>query len=810
MIKNYFKIALRNLARFKIYSFINLAGLAVGMACSILIILFIQDELSYDRFNKNADRIYRVSREWFNRDGTSNLHLARVAPPIGPLLKNDFPNIVEEEARVASDWNSLLQVGDKTFIEDRFFWAENSFFKIFTFKFIEGDPNTALKDPYSVVLTESMAKKYFGDENPVGKTILYEKEDNLKVTGVIEDVPENSHFKFDFLGSFITLNDYIGVENLTTNWSNNSFVTYLLLPKNFPVSELERQIPGFLDKHLTQRSLDHNGRPPEIQPSKTTKLHLWKLTDIHLHSHLTTELEENGSISDVYIFSIVALFTLLIACINFMNLATARSEKRAREIGMRKVLGAYKKQLMIQFIGESLIICFIAMIFAIVLVEAVLPFFNNFVGKHLSLDYFGNPLVLLGLLGLTILVGLISGSYPAFLLSSLSTIKVLKGGKISTGKSIFRTVLVVSQFTISIALIICMGIVYSQMQFIRNKDLGYNKNKIVLLPSNSEMRENIESVKAQLYENPNILSVTSSRLVPSEILRNSWGGRLVGGDETTPINFRLAVQEVDYDFVKTYGLQLIAGRDFSREYGTDDSSAFILNEAAVKKLGWSPREAIGKKMIYGNRNGQVIGVLNNFNFESLHNKIVPIIFLITKTGNSKFSVKISGNDIPGTLAFLKEKWTEFRPDYPFEYTFLEDRINDLYSSDRKLGDIFGIFSLLAVIIASLGLLGLATYAAEQRTKEVGIRKALGATVSGIVILFSKDFLKLVVLSNIVAWPLAYFVMRKWMEDFAYKAGISIWIFVLSGLIAVLIALLTVSFQAVKAAVTNPVESLRYE
>ena len=285
---------------------------------------------------------------------------------------------------------------------------------------------------------------------------------------------------------------------------------------------------------------------------------------------------------------------------------------------------------------------------------------------------------------------------------------------------------------------------------------------------------------------------------------------MVGGDETTPINFRLAVQEVDYDFVKTYGLQLIAGRDFSREYGTDDSSAFILNEAAVKKLGWSPREAIGKKMIYGNRNGQVIGVLNNFNFESLHNKIVPIIFLITKTGNSKFSVKISGNDIPGTLAFLKEKWTEFRPDYPFEYTFLEDRINDLYSSDRKLGDIFGIFSLLAVIIASLGLLGLATYAAEQRTKEVGIRKALGATVSGIVILFSKDFLKLVVLSNIVAWPLAYFVMRKWMEDFAYKAGISIWIFVFSGLIAVLIALLTVSFQAVKAAVTNPVESLRYE
>ena len=810
MFKSYFKIALRNIARFKIYSFINIAGLAVGMAVSILIILYIQEELSYDKFNKNAERIYRLSREWFNQDGTSSLHLARVAPPIGPLLKNDFPNIIQEVTRVVSDYNTFLQVDNKTFVEDKFFWAEDNFFKIFSFNMIKGNPENALSEPYSVVMTESMAKKYFGNEDPVGKTILYERENDLKVTGVIEDVPENSHFKFDFLGSFITLNDFIGIETLTRNWGSNNYVTYLLLPKNFPVGELEKQIPSFLDKHITQLVLDNTGNPPVIQPSKVNKLHLWKLTDIHLHSHLTTELEENGDINDVYIFSIIALFILLIACINFMNLATARSAKRAREIGMRKVLGAYKKQLMIQFIGESLMISFIALLFAIVLVEAVLPFFNNFIGKHLSLNYFGNPVVIFGLAGLTLIVGLVSGSYPAFLLSSLKTIKVLKGNNPVSRKSTFRTVLVVAQFTISIALIICMGIVYSQIQFFKNKDLGYDKSKIVILPSNEEMRKNIESVKSQLYENPDILNITSSRLVPSDMLLNSWGGQVIGADEPVPLNFRLAVDEVDYDFNKTYGLQIIAGRDFSRDFGTDDTAAFILNLAAVKQLGWNPIQAIGKKMLYGGRLGQVIGVINNFNFESLHNKIVPIIFLISKTGNEQFSVKISGSDIPGTINFLKRKWAEFRPDYPFEYTFLEDQVDKLYTSEKKLGDIFGVFSFLAVVIACLGLFGLASFAAEQRTKEIGIRKVLGASVPGIVTLFSKEFLKLVIIANLIAWPIAYFAMNRWLDDFAYKTDMNIWIFILSGGIAILIALLTVSFQAIKTAVADPIKSLRYE
>jgi putative ABC transport system permease protein len=355
-----------------------------------------------------------------------------------------------------------------------------------------------------------------------------------------------------------------------------------------------------------------------------------------------------------------------------------------------------------------------------------------------------------------------------------------------------------------------MGIVYSQMEYFRSKDLGYDKSRIVLLPSSDEIKTNIESVKSQLYENPKILNITSSRLVPSNMLLNSWGGQIVSDDKAEPLTFRLAVDEVDHDFIKTYNLQIIAGRDFSREFGTDDTSAFILNEAAVKQLSWNPLEAIGKRMNYGNRSGEIIGVVNNFHFESLHNKIVPVIFLLSKTGNNQFSVKISGNDITRTIEFLKKKWSQFRPDYPFEYKFLEDQLDELYTSEKTLGDIFGIFSMLAVIIACLGLFGLASFAAEQRTKEIGIRKVLGATVSGIVVLFSIEFLKLVIISNLIAWPLAYYAMNSWLEDFAYKTDMSIWIFILSGLVAILIALLTVSFQAMKTGFSNPVKSLRYE
>jgi putative ABC transport system permease protein len=810
MFKNYLKIAIRNILKHKVYSLINVFGLAIGMACSILILLWVRDELSYDRFHKNAERVYRVTREWKNQDGRTSLHLARVAPPIGPLLKNDFPGIVEDVVRIRADFNTLLKLDDRTFVEDNFFWAEENIFNIFSIPLLEGDPATALKEPNSVVLTEAMGRKYFGEEDPLGKTINYEGEADLKVTGVVKNVPENSHFNFDFLGSFITLENFFGKEFMTSNWGRNNYLTYLLLPEGLSPDVLREQIPGFLDNHITQLVIDNTGQPPTNKPSLTNQLHLQKLTDIHLHSHLTTEIEQNGDIVNVYLFSAIAFFILLIACINFMNLATARSAKRAREIGMRKVLGAYRKQLIGQFLGESLLIAGLALIIAVSVVEATLPYFNDFVGKHLSLAVWQNPEMIAGLIAITLFVGLLSGSYPAFLLSSFRPVRVLKGEDKSSGKSTFRRVLVVSQFTISIALIISMGIVYQQLDFLRHKKLGFNKEQVVILQANGDMQENFETIKSRLMQNASILNVSASRLIPSNKLLNSWGGQVLESNETVPLSFRLAVVEVNYNFFDTYNIQLLTGRDFSREYATDDSAAFVLNRAAVEKLGWTVEETVNKSMLYGNRNGRVIGVVEDIHFESLHNKIVPIIYLINKQGSYQFSLRISGQNIPGTLAFIKNIWTEYQPDYPFEYSFLDERLNALYNSEENLGNIFSIFSFLAVIIACLGLYGLAAYSAEQRTKEIGIRKVLGASVGKLIGLLSKEFLELVIIANVIAWPLAWYPMNKWLEEFAYRINIAWWVFALAGGLALIIALLTVSYQAIRTALSNPVKALRYE
>ena len=812
MFKNYIKIAIRNIFRQRIYSLINIVGLAIGISCCILILLFVRYELSYDKFNKKADRIYRVTREWFNEDGTSSLHLARVAPPIGPLLKNDFPNIIEEEARFLQDYNTYLDIKNNPVIEENFYWAEPSAFKIFTIPFIKGDPNTALNEPNSLVITESAAKKYFGNNDPMGKTIKYEHDRDLKITGVIKDVPENSHFKYDFLASFITLYDtaIIGRKTLEHNWGSNNYLTYILLPDGFPVNELENKIPGFIDKHIMQIIKENNETPPPKAPHFFTMLHLQKLKSIHLYSHLTTEIEENGDIKNIYIFSAIAIFVLLIACINFMNLATARSSKRAREIGIRKVLGAYRHQLMKQFIGESMFTVFIALLFSILIVEIILRPFSKFADRNLSFNLLSDPFLLIGIILLALLVGFISGSYPALMLSSFKPVTVLKGDKFSSRKSMFRTVLVVLQFTISVVLIIAMGVVFQQMQFVKNKDLGYNKDHLIILPSSEKIKNNLQSFKSQLMQNSSIKMVTSSRLVPSDMLLNSWGAKIREGSKRADVNFRLAVDEVDYDFFKTYQIPFSSGRDFSRDYSTDDSAAFILNESAVHQLGWTAQSAIGKEIIYGGRNGRVIGVVHNFNFESLHNEIVPIIFLITKTGNNQVTVRISGKNIPAALEFLKRKWSEYRSGYPFDYSFLNDQLIDLYNKDQKIGDVFGIFAVIAIIIACLGLFGLASYTAEVRRKEIGIRKVLGAKVSGIVTLLSKEFLLLILISNLIAWPLSYYFMNKWLNEFAYKTGISLWVFITAGILVLIITLLTISFQSIKAAAANPIKSLRYE
>ena len=807
MIKNYLKIALRNIWSQKGYSFINIFGLAVGLTCTILIVVFIQNELSYDRFNKKADRIYRVTREWFNSNGESNFHLARVAPPIGPLLKNDFPHIVKEEVRFLQDGNTFLEINNNPVVEDKFFWAEQSVFNIFTIPFVEGDPETALKEPLSLVMTESMAKKYFGDEDPLGKTILYRHAFEFKITGVVKDVPDNSHFHYDFLASFITLYNpkAIGRKTLETNWSSNNYITYLLLPKNFPIKELKDKVPSFIDSHLSQH-YKNSGKLPH----NFTTLHFQKLTDIHLYSHLTTEIEPNGDIDTVYLLGAVAFFLLLIACINFMNLATARSAKRSKEIGVRKVMGANKGQLIKQFLGESMITVIISLFFSLIFVELAIKPFSSFMQRNLEFSLTGNLQLAFIVLGITLFVGIVAGIYPAFVLSAFNPARSLHEKQLLSRKSILRSGLVVLQFVISITLLIAMGVVYTQMQFVHNKNLGYNKDHLIVLPSSAKIKNNLDSFKSQLLRNPNIKMVTTSKLVPSNMLLNSWGAHVYKNGKLDNVGFRLAVQEVDYDFSKTYQLKIVAGRDFSKEYSTDDSTAFILNESAVRKLGWTNEQAIDKRMQYGGRKGKVIGVVNDFNFETLHNEIVPIIILITKTGNNQVTVRISGKDIPATLSFLKSKWAEYRPGYTFNYDFLNEKLDELYAKDEKLGTAFGIFSLIAAIIACLGLFGLASFTAEVRTKEIGIRKVLGATVSNIVLHLSKEFLILVMIAIILASPLAYYAMTNWLDDFAYKTGMSIWLFVGAGGIALIIAILTVSYQAIKVAIANPVESLRYE
>ena len=810
MVRNYILMALRTMRRNKAYSFINIFGLALGMTCCILIMLYVQDEMRYDVFHENADRIYRVTREFLNNDGATNLWLARVAPPVGPLLANDFPGIIQEETRVLADYTTFLQVGEKSFVEGGFFWAEKNFFSILSFRLVTGDPKSVLAEPNEVVLTQSSAKRLFGNEDPIGKMIRYEHDVNLKVTGIVADLPSNSHFKFDFLGSFPTLYHYYKQDDLMFDWGSNNYVTYLLLSRNVKPETLEGQFPAFIDRHLTQAIQRRMGRAPERSPSLNTRLHLQKLADIHLHSHLTTELEENGDIVTVYLLSAIAFFILLIACINFMNLATARSAKRAREIGMRKVLGAYRRELMQQFFGESLFTSFLALLVAVVLVEIALPSFNTFVSKDLALNLVSNPLIGGGLLILTIAVGLLAGSYPALFLSSFQPVTVLKGNTVVSRRSLFRTALVVSQFTISITLFICMAVVYQQMEYVRNKPLGYEKGNIVVLRADRTLVSKIDVVRTELMSNPDVLEVSASNLIPTDHLLNSYGATIIDNGKVVPLTFRLAAQEVDHHFFDTYRIHLESGRTFSRSFGTDDTAAFVLNESAARRLGWTTDNAVGREMTYGNRRGRVIGVVQDFNFESLHNEIVPILFFINRANFGQVSVRISGRDVPATLRFLKTTWEKYRPDYPFDYSFLDQRFDLLYKEDEKTGQMFGVFSALAVFIACLGLFGLASFMAEQRTKEIGVRKVLGARIGGIALLFSREFLLLVSCANLVAWPVAYYAMSRWLSTFAYHESVSPSAFIGAGLAAMVIALATVSYQSIRAAIANPVDALRYE
>lgn len=809
MIRNYFKIAWRNLMKYKFISFINLFGLTVGLTCCLLITTYILNELSYDKYNENADNIYRVTRTFYNQQGVQSLKLSTVAPPFGYYLPNDFPEI-QKMTRLIDNGITPLRYKDKLINEKNVFFADENFFDVFSIQVLKGNPKTALADPFSVMLTEEAAKKYFGDEDPMNKVIRANNQFDVKVTGIYKAFPSNSHMHPGMLMSFNTLKDsaVYGEEALRTNWGNNSFFTYILLPKNYDPQKMIARFPAFIDAHMDRK--DYNGQ----QVSKFTTLGLQKLTDIHLYSHTDYEAEPNGDISRIWIFGSIALFILLIACINYMNLSTARSALRAKEIGIRKVVGARKKALIFQFLSESVIISWVAILLALGLLYFTFPWLNKISGQQLSINILMKWQVLVPLFLTPFVVGFLSGIYPALFMSSFQPVKTLKGiFKVGGSNISFRKVLVVTQFAISIILIITTAIVFEQLHYMQEKSLGFDKDHVAVIPYNGALNDKFESFRTELLSNSNIKSVGRSSRIPTGRLLDDMGAYTLSGDSMMPTNTDIKFVSVDYDFIPTYGISLAAGRNFSREYGTD-TAGFIINESAVKALGWkSADKSVGNDFKYGNTKGHIIGVVKDFNFESMHQQIVPMVLLLPPPSNPYFnnlSVKLSGNNVAASLAYLQKTWQKFLPEIPYQYAFLDENFDKLYESEQRQGTLFTVFACIAIFIASLGLFGLSAFAITQRIKEIGVRKVLGANLSSIVTLLSKDFLKLVLIAAIIAFPVAWYAMNNWLKDFAYRISIPWWIFILAAIAAALIALITVSFQAIKAAISNPIKSLRTE
>ncbi|MGH7598070.1 MAG: ABC transporter permease [bacterium] len=801
MLKNYLKIAARNLLKHKAYSFINIAGLAMGMTCCILILLYVQHELSYDRFHRQADRIYRI----FWQSGNPQ---TRTPHPMAQAMVKDFAE-VESAVSLSPVWGPGLtrpkfavRYGDQRFEEKEVFSADSTFFEVFSFPLLKGDPKSALRSPASLVITERIAKKYFGEEEPMGKVLTINNSVDLKVTGVMQDIPANSHLHFDFLISYVLLK--MRETGSYYEWEDFGHYNYIKLAPHADPKILAAKIPDWFLKYN-----DWSAEDAAELKSGQVGFRLQPITDIHLHSHLKWELAPNSDMAYIYLFSATAVFILLIACINFMNLSTARSATRAREVGMRKVLGAFRRQLIGQFLGESMLLSVLALLLSLAAIELLLPLFNALSGRELAISYRENPQLLIGVLGIALLVGVISGSYPAFFLSAFQPAKVFKNtSKLGAKSARFRQVLVVAQFAISIALIAGTGIVAAQLDFLRNKKLGFDKDQVVVIPiKDGSLRNKYEAIKVELLQVSGVLHASAVSNVP--------GGRF----NQNPIQWQseedqqsVSQVRVDHDFFATLGVEMAAGRSFDRNLPTDIDSAFILNETAARLFDWDT--AVGKMVTWfdddDTRRGAIIGVAKDFHFQSLHQKIEPLLFHVLPSGFNYMLVKVGANDISATLAGLEKKWASFDPNRSFEYSFLDDDFDALYRAEEKMQAIFGNFTLLAVVIACLGLFGLASFTIQQRTKEIGVRKVLGASVSQIVMILSKEFTRLVLIAFVVACPLAYLAMNGWLQNFAYRAEISLNIFLLAGALGLVIAWLTVSYQALKAALANPVEALRYE
>lgn len=792
MLKNYFKIAFRNLWRHRVFSFINIMGLTVGMTACLLIFLYVRFELSYDTFHPKADRIYRIVADI--KTPTETIPSQGPAWAVPGHMKFDFSE-VEAFTRVARE-NLLLRKADIKFNEPNAAWADSAFFRIFSFRLLKGDARTALKEPFSVVLSEALAKKYFGKADPMGQTILITGEAApATVTGVMQNMPENTQVKADVLVSMSTITTKYA-KGIDDQWSNYSPWAYILLKPGTDAKAFEKKLPAFLEKWSGKEM-------KELQMFVTLKLE--QLKAVYLYSNRGDSL---GNIRNVYIFSIIALFILIIACINFINLTTARASERAKEVGIRKVAGAVRPQLARQFIGESIVICFIAYVLTLGLSALLLPSFNQLAGKTISAGIFDNGGLVLLLLGIGIIIGLLAGIYPAFVLSSFKPIEVLKG-RFATGSkgSILRKGLVITQFAISTALIIGTIIVYTQMNYMRNRNLGFNKDQVLIVETNSD--KNREVLQQAVSRLPNIKATSLSASVPGSGHPGAYSEvENVKGDLQIT---NLDLYFVDFDYIPLYNIQMAAGRPFNREYKTDSNEAMILNEAAVRMLGYhSPDQAIGKRFKQWGREGRIIGVIKDFHYKSLQTPIKPLSIRMQWPDFGLLSVKVNPANVQQTVAAIEKEFKTLIPNRPFSYYFLDEFFDRQYRNEERFGRLFLNFAVLAIFISCLGLLGLASYSTMQRTREIGIRKVMGASVSNIINLLSKEFLKLVIISFFIAAPVAWFFMHKWLADFAYRTDIGWWVFAMAGLLAILIAVITISFQAFRAAVANPVKSLRTE
>lgn len=818
MIRNYITVAFRAILRNKLTAFINIAGLALAMTCALLIYLFIRNEVSYEQYHSHADRIYRVTRSFHSEEGEVSLHLSSVAPPIGPLLKNDFG----EMEQVARTLNSTMIIALEengetrmTHAEKKAFFAEPGIFKIFDITTLSGDPDKALLRPNTVMLSRATALRYFNSTDVIGRRLRADNTADLEVTGVYADFPDEAHWHPEFLVAFSTLEDdaVYGRKQLETNWGNNAFGTYILLHAGTVPSNLEKQFPAFLDKHFGTYARANWGAKPDWVASRTTTLYLQKLTDIHLRSHLDDEVEVNGNINNVYMMGAIGVFIVLIACFNFINLSTARATKRAKEVGLRKVAGAFRNQLIVQYLSESVLLTFLALGTALLLAVPGLEWLNAFTQKNIALNLFQDLPLLGSLLALGVILGILAGIYPALVVSAFKPALTLKGQQGSVkGKSTLRHILVTAQFAISIVLIIATMITFQQLEYLNTRNLGYNKDQVVTLRYyGGELKDNYESFYNELQKTSLIKDVARSSRRPTDRLLDSYGDpKIMKGDSLVSVSMNLKTVAVDESFFDTYAIPVVAGRNFSRAITTDDSLAFIINEAAARELGWAePGDAIDKDFVYADIRGKLIGVVKDFHFESLHQKIVPMIFLAQRRYRV-LSIKIPGNEMQAGLEHIEKVWKEFLPGQPFDYNFLSDRYSQLYAAEQKQNQLFTTFAALAIFIASLGLLGLAAFNTLQRVKEIGIRKVLGASVPGILTLLSREILFLILAANLIAWPAAWYLMNQWLNTFAYHISMSPLTYALAAVAAITVALVTVSTQTIRAAMRNPASTLRHE